>query len=131
MEPDEVLLGVSFPIWTGRCGFAVEELARRHGDFAIAGATVGVQLDGDDRVERCTIGLIGLGSTPERATSVEGELVGKSISEVEPDEVGGLAIAALEAVPADLHGSADYRRRVGAVMVARAWTAASREAQHE
>ena len=131
MEPDEVLLGASFPIWTGRCGFAVEELARRHGDFAIAGATVGVQLDGDDRVERCTIGLIGLGPTPERATSVEGELVGKSIGDVEPDEVGRLAMAALEAVPADLHGSADYRRRVGAVMVARAWTAASREARHE
>jgi len=68
---------------------------------------------------------------PERATSVEGELVGKSIGDVEPDEVGRLAMAALEAVPADLHGSADYRRRVGAVMVARAWTAASREARHE
>ena len=32
-----------------RCGFAVEEFARRHGDFAIAGAVVGVELDGDDR----------------------------------------------------------------------------------
>ena len=38
MEPDELLVGVSFPIWSGRSGFAVEEFARRHGDFAIAGA---------------------------------------------------------------------------------------------
>ncbi len=73
MEPDEVLVGVSFPVWGERSGFAVEELARRHGDFAIAGATIGVELDGDDRIERCAIGLIGLGSTPERAAAAEDE----------------------------------------------------------
>ena len=61
LEPDELLAGVSFPVWTGRCGFAVEEFARRHGDFAVAGAVVGVELDADDRVRRCAIGLIGLG----------------------------------------------------------------------
>ena len=47
---DELLTGVGFPIWTGRCGFAVEEVARRHGDFAIAGACVAVELDGDGGV---------------------------------------------------------------------------------
>src|SRR3984957_4500432 len=30
LMPDEVLVGVSFPIWSGRCGFAIEEFARRH-----------------------------------------------------------------------------------------------------
>src|SRR5205085_5462576 len=49
LEPDELLVGVRFPVWTGRCGFAVREFARRHGDFAIAGAVVAVQLDADDR----------------------------------------------------------------------------------
>ena len=66
LAEDEILTGVRFPVWEGRCGHAVEELARRHGDFAIAGAVVSVQLDGD-RVQRCAIGLLGLGSTPERA----------------------------------------------------------------
>ncbi|MCV7117558.1 FAD binding domain-containing protein, partial [Mycobacterium nebraskense] len=32
MESDEVLTGVRFPVWNGRCGFAVEEFSRRHGD---------------------------------------------------------------------------------------------------
>ncbi len=63
--------GVSFPVWSGRSGFAVEEFARRHGDFAIAGAALGVEVDDDDRIRRCAIGLIGLGSTPERAGSAE------------------------------------------------------------
>ena len=47
LADDEVLVGVGFPVWEGRCGYAVEELARRHGDFALAGAVVAVQLDDD------------------------------------------------------------------------------------
>jgi len=129
MAPDEILCGVWFPTWGGRSGFAVEEFARRHGDFAIAGATVAVELDGEDRIRRCAIGLIGLGSTPERATAAEAELAGRPLAEVEAEEVGRLAMAGLAAVPGDLHGSAGYRRRVGAAMAARAWTAAAAEAR--
>ncbi len=129
-EPDELLVGVSFPTWGGRCGFAVEEFARRHGDFAIAGATIGLELDDDDRIRRCAIGLIGLGSTPERATTAEAALTGRPIRDVQPEEVGHLAMAGLTSVPADLHGSAEYRTRVGAVMTARAWTTAGAEALH-
>jgi carbon-monoxide dehydrogenase medium subunit len=130
MEPDEVLVGVSFPIWSDRSGFAVEEFARRHGDFAIAGAAVGVELDGGDRVRRCAIGLIGVGSTPERAEAAETEVAGRPVAEVDADELGRLATAGLEAVPTDLHGSAEFRTRVGAAMVARAWSAAAAEARH-
>jgi aerobic carbon-monoxide dehydrogenase medium subunit len=128
MAPDEVLVGVRFPTWAGRCGFAVEELARRHGDFALAGAVVGVELDGDDRIRRSAVGLIGLGSTPLRATAAESELAGRPAAEVDPREVGRLATEGLASVPADLHGSAEYRTHVGAVMVARAWSTALTEA---
>jgi carbon-monoxide dehydrogenase medium subunit len=127
-EPDELLVGVSFPTWGPRTGFAVEEFARRHGDFAIAGATIGIELDAADRIARCAIGLIGLGSTPERADRAEAELTGHPIAAVDGDEVGRLAMTGLASVPADLHGSAAYRTRVGAAMVARAWTAARTEA---
>src|SRR3954465_2627408 len=34
---DEILAAVHFPVWEGNSGFAVEELARRSGDFALAG----------------------------------------------------------------------------------------------
>jgi carbon-monoxide dehydrogenase medium subunit len=129
LAADELLVGVRFPVWTGRCGFAVQEFARRHGDFAIAGAVVGIELDDDDRVRRCAIGLIGLGSTPRRAATAEAELVGRPIDDVTPDEVGAQAMVGLDAVPADLHGSSSYRKRVGAVMVARALADAIREAR--
>ncbi|HEV7761483.1 MAG TPA: FAD binding domain-containing protein [Acidimicrobiales bacterium] len=129
LEPDELLVGVTFPVWSGRCGFAVEELARRHGDFAIAGAAVGVELDADDRVRRCAIGLIGLGYTPTRPAAAERDAVGRPVAEIGPDELGRAAMVGLDEVPADLHGPAEYRTRVGATMVARAWTAAVDEAR--
>ena len=128
MKPDELLVGVSFPVWTGRCGFATEQFARRHGDFAIAGAVVGVELDGDD-VRRCAIGLLGLGATPERATAAETHVAGRAVAEVDAREVGGLAMESLGSVPTDSHGTADYRKRVGAAMVARAWDRAITEAR--
>jgi carbon-monoxide dehydrogenase medium subunit len=129
LADDELLTAVTFPVWGGRSGFAVEELARRHGDFAIAGATLAVELDGDDRVRRCGIGLLGLGSTPERASDAESSAVGSSVDDVDAEELGKLAMSACQDVPSDLHGSAAYRRRVGAAMVARAWRAASQEAR--
>jgi carbon-monoxide dehydrogenase medium subunit len=120
MEPDELLVSVRFPVWTGRCGFAVREFARRHGDFAVAGVAVAVGLDADDRVERCSIALIGMGSTPVRASGAEAALVGRT-TPLAAEEVGAMAVADLDDVPSDQHGPADYRRHVGAAMVARAW----------
>ncbi len=128
LEPDELLTGVTLPVWSGRCGFAIEEVARRHGDFAVAGAVVGVELDDDDTVRRCAIGLIGLGSVPVRASGAEAA-VGGPVAGIDAGELGRTAMEGLDGVPGDLHGSASYRRRVGAAMVARAWAAASTEAR--
>jgi carbon-monoxide dehydrogenase medium subunit len=129
LEPDELLTGIRFPVWSGRCGFAVREIARRHGDFAIAGAVVAVELDADDRVARSGIGLIGLGSTPVRATAAESAAQGAAASEIDAADIGRAAVADLAAVPSDLHGSSAYRTKVGATMVERAWTDAIEEAR--
>lgn len=130
LEPGEVLTAVGFPAWGPRSGFGFHEFARRHGDFAIAGATVAVQLDADDKFSRCGIGLLGLGSTPLRAAVAESELTGRLAAEVDPDEVGRLAMQGLDEVPSDQQGSVQYRKRVGAAMVARAFADAVKEATH-
>jgi carbon-monoxide dehydrogenase medium subunit len=131
MESDEVLTGVRFPVWEGRSGFSVQEFSRRHGDFAIAGALVAVQLDDGDRVRRCAIGLLGLGATPRRATAAEASVIGKPVGELAPEEIGREALAGLDDIPVDLQGSASYRTQVGAAMAARAWTQAVHEARQE
>jgi len=125
---DEVLVGVQFPVWSGRCGFAVEEFARRHGDFAIAGAAAAVELDSGDRILRCAIGLLGLSATPRRAAEAEAAIVGRPLGELTPEEVGELAVSGLDDIPSDLQGPPAYRRRIGAAMAAQAWLAATKEA---
>jgi carbon-monoxide dehydrogenase medium subunit len=122
---DELLTSVDFPVWEGPCGFAVEELAQRHGDFALAGACVAVGLDAGGAVERCAIGVFGLGPTPLRATAAERAAVGGATAA----EVGRLATLDLDDVPADVHASADYRRHIGAVLVERAVERALEEAR--
>jgi carbon-monoxide dehydrogenase medium subunit len=133
LEPDELLTGVSFPAATGRQGFAIEEFARRSGDFAVAGAAVSVGLDPAGRVSASGIGLFGLGPTVLRATSAETAVAGTVFAgtgaiDIDPAEVGRAAVADLDAVPSDLHGGASYRKKVGAAMVARAWEQAVKEA---
>lgn len=117
LADDELLTAVRFPVWDGACGFAIEELAQRHGDFALAGACVAL---GE---ATCAISLFGLAPTPVRA----GDAEAAAVSGASPEEIGRLAVADLDNVPADIHGSADYRRHVGSVMVQRAYEKAVAE----
>jgi carbon-monoxide dehydrogenase medium subunit len=129
MDPDELLVGIRFPTWSGRCGSAIEEMVRRHGDYAIAGAAVAVEIDDDDRVTRCAIGLLGMGSQPLRAAVAEADAVGSAVDGIDVDALAQRAVDGLTDVPADLNGSAAYRTHVGAVMVGRALTSAIEEAR--
>ena len=86
------------------------------------------ELDDSDHVRRCGIGLLGLGSTPLRGSVTEEGVIGQPVAGLAADEIGRLAMSGLSDIPGDLQGSADYRARVGAAMVARAWTGAVRQA---
>jgi len=123
LGPEDLLTGIRFPVWSGRSGFAVEELARRHGDFALAGAVCAVAV-GERGVERAAIALFGVGSTPVRASAAEEALLaGAAIGEV-------ATVAARDLDPTgDLHASGTYRKKVAWVMVERALGRAMEEAR--
>lgn len=122
---DEILTAVRFPVWGGKSGFAVEEVARRHGDFAICGAVCGVTLDGD-AVTRAAIGLFGVGLTPVRASAAEAALIaagaGGDLASIGQEATDGLDPAD------DIHASGAYRKQVAAVVVRRALARAIEEA---
>jgi aerobic carbon-monoxide dehydrogenase medium subunit len=122
----EVLTAVEFPLWPGRTGFAVEEVARRHGDFALVGATVGVAIEGD-RVTRAAIAMLGVGTTPVRGHDAEAALIAGGAA-ADLAEVGRIAAAGLTPTD-DVHASAAYRRHVAAVVVRRALARALEEAR--
>ncbi len=129
LAPDELLTGVTFPARGPGSGFAVEEFARRPGDFAIAGACAAVELSGGgQRITRCAISLFGLGSTPLRAAAAEAALTGSSAADADPAEIGRAAVTGLTGVPSGQHVPASYRQRVGAAIVAAAWQRALSEA---
>jgi carbon-monoxide dehydrogenase medium subunit len=70
-----------------------------------------------------------MGSAPQRGGAAEQAVVGAAAGDVDATEVGEAAVATLDSVPSDIHASDRYRRRVGAVTVARAWRRAVEEAQ--
>jgi aerobic carbon-monoxide dehydrogenase medium subunit len=106
LAPGELLTSVLLTRQDGR-PFGFAELARRHGDFALAGAAV--------LLEPARIVLFGLGGVPERALAAEQALDGGA----EAAEAADLATRHLTPV-GDVHADGDYRRRVAAVMVRRA-----------
>jgi aerobic carbon-monoxide dehydrogenase medium subunit len=118
----EILSAIEFPVWDGRCGWAVEEISRRHGDFALVGTTVGVQVT-DGAVTRAGIALFGVAGTPVRAQAAEAAL----LAGADAAEAG--RVAADELRPSDdIHASGSYRKQVAAVVVRRAIVKAMQEA---
>jgi carbon-monoxide dehydrogenase medium subunit len=128
LEPDELLTAIDVPVWSGRTGVGVAEFARRHGDFAIAGAVAAVEL-ADDRVARAAIAVFGAAGIPVRAHAAEQALTGQRIGAVAGAELGELAFADIDDVADDPQVPAAYRRRVGVAMVAEAFQRAVAHAQ--
>ena len=116
---DEILSAVHFPVWQGRTGFAVEEIARRSGDFALAGVVAGVELNDAGAVTRSAISFLGMAPTPVRARAAEQALNGSSPTGPDLTEIARLAVSDTEPT-ADVHASAEYRQHVGAHLVERA-----------
>lgn len=115
---EDLLVAMHVRPWGANARFAVQEVARREGDFAIAGATVGVEV-ADGTVTRAAIGLFGLGSTPVRASGAEEALVGQLVDVVDTAAAGRQAVEGLDP-PGDLHASGALRTRIGAAVVRRA-----------
>lgn len=119
LGPNEVVTGLALPPWPDRAGACFYEVARRHGDFALVGAAVWVQVDAAGRCQQSGIALCGAGATPVRAEAAEALLAGSMLT---PALVAAAAGAAAEATEpdSDLHASAAHRRRLAAVVVERA-----------
>ena len=109
-----------------RAGWGFEEVARRHGDFALAAVAATLTVSGG-AIEQARIALTGVGATPLRAAEAEGLLVGRAL---EPDLVSRVmgAVRATVEPETDLHASSDYRRHLAGVLTGRALAAAWRRA---
>jgi carbon-monoxide dehydrogenase medium subunit len=125
IEPDEILVAIEVPIWPAGHGYGFHEFARRHGDFAIAGAAA--LLEAQDRsVRRISLTLFGVTAMPIRMAAVETMLSGKRL-DAAILRAAAAATAALEPI-ADIHAGADYRRHLAQVLTLRALTDTAKRA---
>jgi carbon-monoxide dehydrogenase medium subunit len=126
LAADEILCSVGFPEPAANTGSCIEEVARRHGDFAMVGVAAAVTIN-DGIISDARLALINVAEKPVRATEAERALVGAKAGADAFADAAALAVRDLEP-SADLHASAAYRRKVAGVCVRRALTTAARRA---
>jgi carbon-monoxide dehydrogenase medium subunit len=76
IQHDEIVTELRFKPWPQEHGWAFTEYSRRKGDFAIVAAAALVVLGPDERIQRASLALGGLGPVPIRMNAVESILVG-------------------------------------------------------
>ncbi len=102
-------------------------MARRSGDFALAGSAALITLDDAGKCSRARIALFGVAATPVLAEEAEKLLVGQAYA---PDLSKDAArnIHGVVDPESDVHVTADYRRSVVEVLTVRAIDDAFRRA---
>jgi CO/xanthine dehydrogenase FAD-binding subunit len=116
LRPDEVAVEAWFPALPAGTGTAVEEVARRHGDYALCGVAAAVRPGTSARVSYFSVCDV------PTAVDVSPALAG-GLSEDALAEAGELALHDLDPQE-DIHATADYRRQLVRVLTARALRAA-------
>jgi carbon-monoxide dehydrogenase medium subunit len=118
LEPDELLVAIHFPPWPASSVPLFREVAQRPGDFALVGLVGALHLDGG-KIARAGLAWFGMGPTPIKARKAEAALAGMAPDALDPAEIARLAVEDTDPFT-DLHATADYRRRVGTRIFARA-----------
>jgi CO/xanthine dehydrogenase FAD-binding subunit len=109
-----------FPVWPEpRVGVGFHEINARQSDFAFVSAAAQLALDADGRCIRASIGIGAATAVPLRLDTVADELLGKRFDERAVRNSLTPALAGIEAM-ADLHASAEYRKRVAVTLGVRA-----------
>ena len=119
LRDDELIVEVRLPPWPRARRSAFEELARRRGDFALAGVAAYYDLDANGRATHCHVGVIGACTKPHRVREAEAALDGHAVNEKTIQAAARAMESALDA-PGDLHASAAYRRSLAATLLERA-----------
>lgn len=120
IAPQEILCEVRFPVAPAGAVWGFQELCRRPGDFAIVAVACQVIVADDGRCAAAALAVGGAHDTPLHVAEVALTLTG-----TRADDAAAIDQAAQRAADAvepsgDVHGSAEYRRRMVKVLGVRA-----------
>lgn len=118
LDDTELLTAVRFPPWPPRTGWSVQEVSRRHGDYALVGLAAVLTLAEDGRVERAALSFFGAAATPLRVTEAERVLIGEHAEPSAFTEAADVVAKTIDP-PTDNHATAPYRTHVAGVLTRR------------
>jgi carbon-monoxide dehydrogenase medium subunit len=118
LAPLEIMTEVRFPAMPAQATHAIEEFARRKGDFAIAAIAV-MLVRNDGHCTKARLATAGVGPTSVRLHDAEAVLEQKGLGQAAIAEAADKATAQVDPV-SDLNGSAEYRRHLTGVLTQRA-----------
>jgi len=118
LTSEEILIEVRFPVMPGNAGYAVEEFARRHGDFAIC-AVAAVLVREGERCVKARLATSGTGPVPLRLKAAERVLEQLGLDDAAIEEAATAAAREVEPL-SDQNGSVDFRRHLTRVLTGRA-----------
>ena len=117
LEPDEILVATEIPMASKQAVFYFHELARRHGDYAVAGLAAVAEKQGDV-LTHCAFTFFSVGATPVMATKAQDLINGQKLN----DELIARAVAEardeIEAI-ADITNSAETKQHLIGVLLER------------
>lgn len=118
MAPDELIVACEFPLQSPSTQCAFDELARRHGDYAIVGLAAVAQVT-EQTLSHLRLVFLGAGNIPVRVRAVELALEGKTLN---PESLAAakVALAGEIAPAADLYNSAEMKLHLATVLMNRA-----------
>ena len=117
--PEDLLLEVEIPDLPSGSGWAFQEFARRHGDYALVGVAVVLRLEGQVCRE-ARIALLSVGEGPVRARLAEAALVGQAVDTALLERASEIVARQDIDPPADIQASSAYRRHLAEVLTRRA-----------
>ena len=115
-QPDEIVVAIEWSRTPADAGWAFEEIAQRHGDFAIAAAGCEVRLDGTGRIAGLSLGL---GGVEDRPIAVDtAGFIGHAADAAAAKAIARHAAQSVDPME-DRGASADYRRALSLVLAER------------
>jgi aerobic carbon-monoxide dehydrogenase medium subunit len=124
LEPDELLAETLLPPLPPHTGSSYKQVARQRGGYALAAVASVVSLDESGKCRMVRMSLVSVGDTPALSKMAPKILTGQKFTPEVVEEVAN-KVAASEIDPGtDLHATADYRRHLVRVLVARSLTEA-------
>ena len=117
LEPDEILVATEIPLADKHEVFYFHELARRHGDYAVAGLAALAQKQGDV-LTNCAFTFFSVGATPMMATKAQDLVNGQTLSAELIAKAVAEARNEIDAI-ADITNSAEAKQHLIGVLLER------------